>query len=373
MRIAYILTSLKMGGAERQVLALAERMQARGHDVRVFVLRFREEGECRTQLPVVYLNMNRNSLSGIDGYLRAAHALREFGPDAIHGNNFHGNLLARLLKFACPSAAVVTVIHNIYEGGRLRMLAYRVTEPLSTRNVAVCQAAADRFVREGVMPRRKLSVISNGIDLAEFMPDAERRERVRAQLEAGDDFIWLAVGRVAPAKDYPNLLRAFAVASAAAPNARLWIAGEAQREHSLELAELCRQLKLTQTVRWLGLRRDIPALLDAADGFVLASAWEGMPLALGEAMAMEKRVVATDAGGVREMAGDCGTVVPVHDSAALARAMEAAMRKPAEERQMEQAARTRIAMHFNVETKAAEWESCYAAITRKHAAPPRIK
>ena len=61
-----------------------------------------------------------------------------------------------------------------------------------------------------------------------------------------------------------------------------------------------------ERVRWLGLRRDMPALLDAAEAFVLASAWEGMPLVIGEAMAMEKPVVATDVGGVREMVGDAG-------------------------------------------------------------------
>ena len=58
------------------------------------------------------------------------------------------------------------------------------------------------------------------------------------------------------------------------------------------------------SVRWLGLRRDMPALLDAADAFVSGSAWEGMPLAVGEAMAMAKPVVATDVGGVRELVGE---------------------------------------------------------------------
>jgi glycosyltransferase involved in cell wall biosynthesis len=64
---------------------------------------------------------------------------------------------------------------------------------------------------------------------------------------------------------------------------------------------------LEGSIRWLGMRRDIAALLEAADGFVLASAWEGMPLALGEAM--EKAVVATAVGGVRELVGECGIVV----------------------------------------------------------------
>jgi glycosyltransferase involved in cell wall biosynthesis len=72
------------------------------------------------------------------------------------------------------------------------------------------------------------------------------------------------------------------------------------------------------SVRWLGLRRDLPALLDASDAFVLGSAWEGMPLAAGEAMAMEKPVVATDAGGTGELLGEAGVVVPPRNASALA-------------------------------------------------------
>jgi glycosyltransferase involved in cell wall biosynthesis len=68
---------------------------------------------------------------------------------------------------------------------------------------------------------------------------------------------------------------------------------------------------LNGALRWLGLRRDVPALLDDADAFVLSSAWEGMPLAIGEAMAMamDKPVVATNVGGPRERVGDCGVLV----------------------------------------------------------------
>ena len=76
----------------------------------------------------------------------------------------------------------------------------------------------------------------------------------------------------------------------------------------------------------------MPALLDAADGFVLASAWEGMPLAVGEAMAMEKPVVATDVGGVRELVGDAGVIVSAKDPEGLAQAMLELMRRTSEAR-----------------------------------------
>ena len=113
----------------------------------------------------------------------------------------------------------------------------------------------------------------------------------------------------------------------------------------------------------LGLRRDVAAVLDAADGFVLSSAWEGMPLALGEAMAMEKPVVATDVGGVRELLGDCGVIVPARNATALADAMLAVMRQSLEERAaMGRAARQRIVKNFSMDAKADEWEALYRSV-----------
>jgi glycosyltransferase involved in cell wall biosynthesis len=119
-------------------------------------------------------------------------------------------------------------------------------------------------------------------------------------------------------------------------------------------------LGLDDSIRWLGLRRDLPALLDAADGFVLSSAWEGMPLALAEAMCMGKPVVATDAGGVRELVADAGTIVPAHSTEALAQAMLALMHEPLESRQaLGRAARQRIEKHFSIDARANDWEALY--------------
>src|ERR1019366_6460555 len=104
--------------------------------------------------------------------------------------------------------------------------------------------------------------------------------------------------------------------------------------------------ELGNSVRWLGLRRDMPALLDAADGFVLASAWEGMPLAVGEAMAMEKPVVATNVGGVRELVGESGVIVSAKNPEGLTETMLEMMRRTDKERRrLGLAARERIASH----------------------------
>jgi glycosyltransferase involved in cell wall biosynthesis len=367
MRIVYFLTSLGMGGAERLVLALGSRMAERGHTVQILVLRPPVAEQWTTALPVLHLGMRRTPLSVIGGFLRALRFLREFRPDFLHSHSFHPNIVARLLKPLIPSMIVLSTVHNVYEGGWHRMLAYRLTDGLSRQTTAVSQAAADSFVRLRAVPRRKCTGLTNGIDTAEFAPDRDRRVRVREEMGAGDEFVWLTAGRIAPAKDHPNLLRAFALVTAVCPDARLWVAGEGNADEVSGLTCLAQELGLSGRVRWLGLRRDLPALLDAADGFVLASAWEGMPLALGEAMAMERPIVATDVGGVRELVGDAGMIVPAKDSEALGAAMIYIMQRLAEERsRLGGVARARIESQFSMDARADEWEALYTALLRRN-------
>ena len=335
MRIVYLLSSLGVGGAEKQALAIADRMAARGHTVRLLVLMPRLTAEWPTAIPTLHLDVRKTPSSALKGFMCARKFLREFHPDLVHSHGFHANIFARLLRMAAPPFVALSTVHNVYEGGWHRMFAYRLTDFLSRRTVAVSQAAADRFTRLGAVPRRKCSVILNGIDVQEFAPNGESGARIRAEIGVSEateesEFIWLAVGRLAPAKDYPNLLHAFAEVRSVRGDTRLWIAGDAAVGQIAALQQLRSELELGDSVRWLGLRRDMPALLDAADAFVSGSAWEGMPLAVGEAMAMAKPVVATDVGGVRELVGGAGVIVPAKDSEALARAMLATMKESRE-------------------------------------------
>ncbi len=371
MRIVTVLPSLGVGGAEKQALAVAERMARRGHEVALVALRPRLPEEWPTALPTVYLDIrgvSQDTASLVTGYFRGRRFMRDFRPDLLHSHTFHANLWARLLGAGAPGAPVISTVHNVYEGGWLRMLAYRLTDRLSDRTVAVSAAAAERFVRLKSIRKDRCLVRPNGIDTAEFRPDARRRAAMREAMDAGSAFVWLSVGRVTPAKDFPNLIRAFGLVRKAVPDAELWIAGAfPDALAAIAAKEVARQVIAAEgepgrrePMRWLGLRRDMPALMDAADGFVLGSAWEGMPLVVGEAMAMEKPVVATDVGGVRELVGDQGAIVPAKNPEGLAAAMLAAMRRSGEERaQMGSAARERIERAFSIDAVADWWEELY--------------
>lgn len=366
MKIAYVLTSLAIGGAERQALALAERMARRGHKVALVVLSSNHPEEWATTLDVVYLGLDRTPARTVVGLAKARRFLQSFQPDILHSHSFHANLTARMLRVIAPAVSVISTIHNVYEGGHSRMLAYRLTDGLSCLTTTVSQAVASRFLQMHSASQQKCLVVSNGIDTVEFAPIPERREGMRSSMGVKEEFVWLAAGRIVPAKDYPNLLRAFAKVRSQCLRAQLWVAGgEASASETAAVHALAAELRLGKIVRWLDVRRDLPDLLDAADGFVMASAWEGMPLVVGEAMAMEKPVVVTDAGGTGEIAGDAGWIVPCRNPGALAAAMLECMESSLGEREMRgRLARERIVRLFNIEDKADQWEDIYERVLR---------
>jgi glycosyltransferase involved in cell wall biosynthesis len=158
MRIAYVLTSLGVGGAERQVVELAERMAARSHAVSLLVLRPRQAEEWPTTIDRVYLDVRKRLGSLLSGFAKGRRFLRAFKPELIHSHVYPANMAARLLHLLYP-APVLSTVHNVYEGSGWRMAAYRVTDPLSCWTTAVSHAAADRYLRLKAVPAGKCSVI----------------------------------------------------------------------------------------------------------------------------------------------------------------------------------------------------------------------
>jgi glycosyltransferase involved in cell wall biosynthesis len=369
MRIAYMLNSLGMGGAERHTIALAEWMSRHGHSVLLISLLPRQTEQWPTQLEVAYLDLRKTPTSSLSGLIRARRLLRVFHPDLVHSHAFPANLFARVLRLIGGSPAVLSTMHNVFEGGPARMLAYRLTDFLTLRTTTVSEAVARHALEARAVPPRKRIVFPNAINVSEFTPDAARRSATRAAHAANGDFIWLAAGRIVSAKGFLNLLEAFAQVWVAHPQTQLWIAGEhpTPKSKRAEYTGLVVPKGTTDRIHQLGLSRDVPALLDAADGFVLSSAWEGMPLVVGEAMAMEKSVVATDVGGVRELLGDTGTVVPARDPDALAKAMLDVMaRSPELRRVFGRAARGRIATQFDTTILFPKWEAFYESLLGMH-------
>ena len=360
MKILYIITGLGVGGAERQVLDLAERFHRQGHEVKICYLTgsalLRPQS---SDIELIALDFEKSISGVIGGLFKLRGLIKDFAPDVVHANMVHANLVSRIIRPFCSIKKLVNTAHSTNEGGKVKMLAYRLTHSLADVTTNVTHEAVRVFEQKKACPVGEMLAIPNGVDTERFKPDPVARAALRSSegLDEQDELI-LAVGRLVEAKDYQNLLHAFSILSESRPKAKLWIVGDGPQNQFL--ADLSGSLGLDHAVKFLGVRSDVDKIYNAADLYVLSSAWEGFGLVVAESMATEKLVVATDCGGVKEVVGGLGFLVPAKDSQRLAQSMCAALDlAPSEKNRMTSSARSRIIDHYSIHKIVEFWAGVY--------------
>lgn len=368
-RLLFVITGLDYGGAETQLVHLATLLKRRGWKLKVVTLippKAYVEELAQEGIPVATLGMRRR-VPDPRAILRLARHIRQWKPDIVHSHMVHANILARVTQLFARVPTLVCTVHSICEGGRVRETLYRFTDPLCEVTTHVCQAGAARYIQVGAVPANKIRHVPNGVDTRIFRPDVKLRDTLRQEWGVSGKFVWLAVGRIDTPKDYPNLLRAFSIIARDRPDSLLWLAGDGPLR--TELDALVRDLEVQEQVRLLGIRRDIPQLMNAADAYVMSSAWEGLPMVLLEAHACGLPIVATDVGGDREVVidGVTGFLVPPRQPEALAQAMEQMMQiEERARRQMGEKGREHIIQNYSLEHVVQRWEELYRELlTRK--------
>ncbi|HEY1033917.1 MAG TPA: glycosyltransferase [Pseudoxanthomonas sp.] len=327
----HFVENLDRGGLERTVVDLIASQREAGHQCRVICLF--KLGLLAKELLASGVRVDAcGKRPGLDlRALRRARALIRQSPDAVlHTHNAMAHYYAVIASLGLPLKCRINTRHGM--GGRSKSgrqeWIYRQSMRFTDYTVAVCEAARARFAAEGVAPRRGLLSVPNGIRLDRFKPaSAAGRQALAAELgwPEGSRIIG-TVGRLQPVKDHALLLRAFAKVRMQVPEAVLAIVGDGPLRGALETQ--AGQAGLSDAVRFLGDRHDVPRLLTGMDVFALSSASEGYSIALLEACAAGLPIVATDVGGNREIVHDGinGRLVPAADVAALATALIALLR-----------------------------------------------
>ncbi len=372
-RILMLSTALGVGGgAEEQVMLLSLGLRARGWLVKIVSLLplFPISAELEaSDIPISSLGMTRG-IPDPRAMFSLINELRSFHPDVVHCHMPQANLLARAVRPFCPFPVLISTLHNLTmeringSSGRFLELAHRFTDRYSDLTTVICTPALHSYVARRAVPADKITVFYNGVDTRNFQADPTIRCQMRRDLQLGEEtFAWLAIGRFERAKDYPNLIRAFAkVVSRTREKIVLLICGRGSLED--EIRAQVRACGLEERVRFLGVRRDIPAIMNAADAFVMSSYLEGLPMVLLQASSVGMPIVATDAGGNAEIVthGVNGFIVPPRDDEALANALASVLSLPAAERAlMAERGRQLARDKFEISGILDRWQALYSA------------
>lgn len=359
MRILFIITGLGVGGAEKVVTSLADELSNQGHKLVIAYLK----GEAlvtpnNKNIQLVNLNLDTPK-NLISSSIKLRKLIIDFKPDVVHSHLVHANILSRLIRIITPIPKLISSAHNINEGSYSRIMAYRMTDKLADISTNVSQEAVNAFVDQRAVMQGRMINLHNSVSTEEFTFSNPTRTRLRDELKVDSNTqLLLAVGRLNEEKDYPNLLTAFSYLLESTIDICLAIVGDGPLKS--ELRHLSKLLGIDNKVLFLGIRRDIPALMSASDIFVLSSAREGFGLVVAEAMSCKRVVVATDCGGVREVVGNNGFLVPPKNSLALAESIKTALNLTYNEKiKLGDEARKRIIDNYSLASATMKWLSLY--------------
>ena len=351
--VCVFLTRFEPGGTERQMTELIRRLDHSRYLVHVacfdrsgpWLPRVLERAASVTEFPIRGFARPRTFLR----MLQFARWCRQQRIAAVQTCDLYANV------FGLPAAALAGVPVRI--GSRrelnpdksagqiaLQRLAYRC----ATRVAANSPAAAAMLEAEGV-PRAKITVIPNGIDSAAFAPRVPRDD-VRTII---------TVANLRAEKDHETLIAAAAALAPRYPGLRVQVVGDGYRRAALEA--LAQARGVADVVEFLGHREDVPALLAAADAYVLPSRSEAFPNGAIEAMAAGLPVIATAVGGLLDLIEDgrTGLLVPASDPEALTVAIKAVIDNPSLGHRLGAAARQAVETRYAFDRMVNAFQTLY--------------
>lgn len=314
MRILHVLPNLAPpGGMERLAIQLAGDAAAHGDRAVIasgpgaWVDEVASAGAEYVALPATTRNGIADMATAI---AQLGRVIRRLRPHVVHSHNVRATVLARLaLLTARHEAALVPTLHGV--DPREYRAASRVLS-VTARRVIACAPAVARSLRAAGFPGDRIDVITNG---AALLPAGhERQADLRQSLGLGHEPLVVGIGRLTEQKNWPVFIEAARLIDEAC----FAIAGEGPLRQ--QLAGLAR-LRGSR-VRLLGLVDDIPALVGIASCVVSTSSWEGLPLALLEALSLGAPVVATAVDGITDLVPpEAALLVPPGDPAAVSAAI----------------------------------------------------
>lgn len=363
--ILHLITELNFGGAEQLLVntLLHSRPDRFRHEVVTLFAGDTPLAEALRQAGVPVSDLRLKSAGRFGRLWQFYRRLRRDKPAVVHGWLIHAILVARVLGRLAGVPIIISARHSVNLGGRSRVWLNRLTARLNDCTIAICDLMRRVEMEQTGMPPDKIVTIYNGVPPLNFPSREAARAALCQQLGLPENVIIVGtVARLHEAKGHADLVRAIPYIVAERPQTHfVWLGEGDQQDNLIRLVEA---LGVAAHVHFAGSQTNVPVWLAGMDLFVLPSLWEGLSVALLEAMAASLPVVATAVGGTPEVIldGVTGLLVPPRDPAALAASLLSLLRDPARAAQMGESGRQRVADHFTLDNMIQQTEALYEAL-----------
>jgi glycosyltransferase involved in cell wall biosynthesis len=382
IRVLRLFSRLNVGGPAIHVILLTAGLGPRGYCTRLVVgrespregnlldLAHQRGVECRELAP---LGREVRPLADLRALWALLRMIRSFRPDIVHTHTAKAGVLGRTAARLLGVPVVVHTYHgHVLRGyfGPLKTALFRGLERRLARwsdvLVAVSDSVKQDLVRIGVAPAEKIRVVPLGLDLGGLRGELPRGGLRRVAGVSDSVPLVGIVGRLAPIKDLPTFLQASILVRRVRPETRFAVVGDGEERDGLERE--ARRLGLGDTVHFHGWRRDMEAVYGDLDVVVNCSRNEGTPVALIEALAAGRPVVATRVGGTPDLLGDgaYGLLVPSEDAEGLAQAIVSVLSEPESARRRTEAGRSYVLRQHSADRLIDDLDRLYRDLLAPH-------
>ncbi len=314
MKIAHVVDSMEVGGAETLVSQMCRLQREQGHDPRVYAIAtLGPLGEkLRIEGFAVQPHMGRHLSDATRNFFRT---FKESRPDVVHLHNPTPTVYAAAAARMAGVPSIVSTRHSLVAPPRrLAMeLKYAVAATCCDWVVGICNATVNNLKSIHTVPARKIVRVYNGA--------VPLQRATKSQWPPKSGFTLVYVGRLASVKNHTLLLNAFRAAHLSMPDLRLWMVGDGSERKMLE--GLAAQLGIAEQVTFWGQQLDVAPFFSAADTFIMSSKSEGLPMSLLQGFSLGLPAIVTDVGGMAEVVrlAEAGLTVSATDPVEMAAAI----------------------------------------------------
>jgi glycosyltransferase involved in cell wall biosynthesis len=348
MRVMYLIDSVKFGGAEMLLLAMAQAYRP-NHEISVVYF---THGPLYEDFVKEGIKIHRISKRGWKDPLvlpKLVALMRKEKPDVVHTHLSKSDLFGLMAAAIAGVPVRISSIHNVdpWRKNKFASFFMRQWTRVAQHHIAVSEKVREYVLQNSKYPAEKLTTIDNGIDLDRFNPATVIPfDRATFNIPA-DAPVVTKIARLEESKAHHILLETAALVAKEMPNVRFLIVGDGPLRSELEAQR--DGLGLQNTVIFAGIQREIPQIMAMSDIITFSSAWEGLPVALLEAMAMGKPTVCTTVGGIPMVVqnGENGVLVPPGNPRALADGLLSVLKDKAFAAKLGENARKTIVANFS--------------------------